>query len=123
MTEDYQITNRPFTLTCPECGGALFPPEGVPVVRYVCHIGHSLTWPAMAEAQLARIEFSLGAALATVKERAELCRQLAERGEIDAKAAAEVIAETMEHAARLKELLTATWRTVSPAPVAKRPPE
>jgi hypothetical protein len=45
-----------------------------PVSSYVCHIGHKLTWPATVQAQLARIEFSLGAAMAHTKERAELCR-------------------------------------------------
>jgi two-component system chemotaxis response regulator CheB len=81
--DDYDIKNRPFALTCPECGGALFPLNGEPIPRYVCHIGHSLTWVSMAEAQLARIKFSLCATLTQVKERAELCRQLAEKGEID----------------------------------------
>jgi len=112
MAEDYEIANRPFTLTCPECGGAVAPPDGAPVLRYACHIGHILTWPAMAEAQLAHIEFSLGAALATVKERAELCRQLAERGEIDHAAADQLVAEALARAARIRDLLTETWRTI-----------
>jgi two-component system chemotaxis response regulator CheB len=116
VAEDYDIANRPFTLSCPECGGAVYPPNGAPVARYTCHIGHRLTWPAMAEAQLARIEFSLGAALALVKERAELYRQLAERGEVDAQTAEAVIAEALERAERLKELLAATWRTVPSGP-------
>jgi two-component system chemotaxis response regulator CheB len=112
MAEDYEIGNRPFTLTCPECGGALYPPDGAPVPRYVCHVGHTLTWPAMAEAQLARIEFSLGAALTQIKERAELCRQLAERGELDNPAAERLIAEALDRAERLKALLIATWSTI-----------
>jgi len=62
-------------------------------------------------------------ALTKIKERAELCRQLAERGEIDARTADEVIAETMERAVRLKELLTATWRCVPAGAAVKPPPE
>jgi two-component system chemotaxis response regulator CheB len=120
MADAYDIASRPFTLTCPECGGALYPADVAAVSSYTCHIGHVLTWPAMAEAQLARLEFALGAALALVKERAELYRQLAESGEIDARIAEAVIAETTERAERLKELLTATWRTVSPGPVVQR---
>ena len=69
MAEDYQISKRPFTSTCPECGGALSPATGGPVPRYVCHIGHSLTWPALVDAQLARTEFQLCTALVQVKER------------------------------------------------------
>jgi two-component system chemotaxis response regulator CheB len=112
MAEDYEIANRPFTLTCPECGGALAPPEREAVLRYSCHIGHTLTWPAMAEAQLARIEFSLGAALATVKERAELCRQLAESGELDPAAADQLVSEALARAAGIRDILTATWRPI-----------
>lgn len=123
MSEEYDVDTRPFTLSCPECGGPLFPPEATPVVRYRCHIGHVLTWPAVAEAQLARIEYSLGAALAVVKERAELCRQLAQHGEIDGPTADVVIAETTERAERLKALLAATWRTVSSGATGQRASE
>ena len=77
----------------------------------------------MAEAQLARIEFSLAAALAVVKERAELCRHLAEHGEIGPPTAEAVIAETTERAERLKALLAATWRTVSPGTAGQRSAE
>jgi hypothetical protein len=66
----------------------------------------------MAVAQLARIEFSLCAALTQVKERAELCRQLAEKGEIDTAAAAPLVAEARERAERISEFLTATWSAV-----------
>jgi hypothetical protein len=52
----------------------------------------------MAEAQLARIEFSLGAAMTQTKEWAELCRQLAERGEIDGQTANRLVAEAIEQA-------------------------
>ena len=97
MAEEYDIANRPFTLTCPECGGAVFPPDGAPIPRYVCHVGHTLTWAAMAEAQLVRLEFALCAALTQMKERAELyaARLLTWR------------------AATLKELLTAGWSAIS----------
>ena len=114
MAEDYQISKRPFTLTCPECGGALSPPTGGPVPRYVCHIGHSLTWPALVDAQLARTEFQLCTALVQVKERAELCRQLAVADEIDNDTAERLIAEALARAEKLKELLSSTWSTIPP---------
>lgn len=66
----------------------------------------------MAEAQLARIEFSLCAALTLLKERAELSRQLAENGEIDQAAADRLIGEALARAATLKKLLTAGWSTI-----------
>src|SRR3954471_20642066 len=92
MTEGYTM-DKPYTLTCPECGGALFPPEHVPFPQYVCHIGHKLSWPTMMESQLNRIESALGSAMAVIKERAELCRQLTESGEIDTSAGAAMISE------------------------------
>jgi hypothetical protein len=75
---------------------------------YVCHIGHRLAWPAVAAAQLARIEFSLGAAMTQTKEYAELCRQLSEHGEIDGHTADRLVAEATERAERIKDLLTLT---------------
>ena len=120
MAEEYEMSKRPFTLTCPECGGALGPATGEPVPRYVCHVGHSLTWPALVDAQLTRIEFQLCAALVQVKERAELCRQLAETGEIGADTAERMIAEALARAEKLKELLSSTWSTIPPG---ARPPD
>ena len=76
MAESYTLA-RPYTLTCPECGGALFPPTAEPLLTYTCHIGHVLSWQPLMEAQLDRIEAALGTALVVMKERAELCRHLA----------------------------------------------
>jgi two-component system chemotaxis response regulator CheB len=75
MSAEY-VLDRPGHLTCPECGGALTKIEGDPIPKYACHIGHLLTGEAMLEAQAARIEYFLEAALALLNERGELCRQL-----------------------------------------------
>ena len=80
MAEEYEMSKRPFTLTCPECG----------------------------------------AALVQVKERAELCRQLAETGEIGADTAERLIAEALARAEKLKALLSSTWSTIPPG---ARPPD
>ena len=43
--------DKPFALTCPECGGALFPAERAPAfLQCRCHIGHKYIWTAMLEA-------------------------------------------------------------------------
>ena len=111
MPDGYTM-DKPSALTCPECGGALFPPEQGAFPQYVCHIGHKLSWPAMMDAQLNRIEGALGAAMAVIKERSELCRQLAERGEISAAAGAAMSHEADERAIEVKTLLEAGWKPV-----------
>jgi two-component system chemotaxis response regulator CheB len=108
MSEGYTFT-RPFTLTCPECGGALFPPEEGAVLQYACHIGHRLTWPILLEAQLARIEASLGTVMVLMKERAELARQLAEQDEADADTLQRMVVEALNRAEQIKTLLELPW--------------
>lgn len=108
MAEGFSFA-KPFTLTCPECGGALFPPEGGGLLVYACHIGHELSWPALMEAQLTRIEASLGTLMVLMKERAELCRQLADNGEVTPHDAEPLIAEALARAQIVKELLEKAW--------------
>jgi hypothetical protein len=50
-------------------------------LRYICQIGHVLSWQSLMEAQLYRIEAALGTELVVTKERAGLCRQLGQRAE------------------------------------------
>jgi len=111
MTEGYTM-DKPYTLTCPECGGALFPPEQAPFPQYVCHIGHRLSWPTMMASQQNRIESALGTAMAVIKERAEFCRQLTEKGEIDTATGAAMIQEADERAVRVKKLLEIGWTVI-----------
>lgn len=69
---------RPLTVTCPECGGALKKIEIESVVKFGCHIGHSYTAEIMAEAQFEEMEKVMRAAVRFLNERAEFCRQMAE---------------------------------------------
>ena len=66
----------------------------------------------MMASQLNRIESALGTAMAVIKERAELCRQLTEGGEIDASAGAAMIKEADERAVQVKALLETGWKPV-----------
>jgi two-component system, chemotaxis family, protein-glutamate methylesterase/glutaminase len=114
MFEGYELT-RPYTLTCPECGGALFPPTQEPVLHYSCHIGHVLNWESLMEAQLDRIEAALGTALVVMKERAELCRHLgAKHGApaVEAHMLQRMLADAEERASRIKALLEEAWMPV-----------
>ena len=71
--------DRPVAVTCPDCGGALRRSESGSITKYACHIGHAYTAEAMAEAQFSELEKILGAAVRSLNERAEFCRQMAER--------------------------------------------
>jgi two-component system chemotaxis response regulator CheB len=109
MAEEFTL-DRPYTLTCPECGGALYPAEPAPAyLQFRCHIGHTYVWTAMLEAHQARTEATLGTALVLLKERAELCRQLQECPEADAKALAKMVDEALKKAEIMKRLLEQPW--------------
>ena len=70
---------RPVTITCPDCGGALRRSQTGTMVEYRCHIQHVYTAEVLAEAQFDKMETLLRAAERSVNERAEFCRQMAER--------------------------------------------
>lgn len=71
--------DRPATLTCPECGGALQVHEEGVFRYYTCHIGHALTPKTMLIQQFMEVERQLSVCIRTLNERAEMCRQMAER--------------------------------------------
>lgn len=66
----------PATQSCPDCGGPMRQEREGDLVEFRCHIGHRLTAETVLNAKLRKIEETLGAALAMLNERAELCRQL-----------------------------------------------
>ena len=70
---------RPIAVTCPDCGGALRRNKIGTMVEYRCHIQHVYTAEVLAEAQFDQMEKLLRAAERSVNERAEFCRQMAER--------------------------------------------
>lgn len=71
--------DRPITITCPDCGGALRRSASGTIVKYACHIGHSYTAEVMAAAQFDYMEKVMRAAERMLNERAEFCRQMGER--------------------------------------------
>ena len=80
MTADYTHA-QPVAITCPDCGGAVRRSELGSLTRFRCHIGHIYTAEVMMEAQAVAMERSLAAAMRALGERAELCRQMAERAQ------------------------------------------
>jgi len=111
MTTDY-VLDRPTALTCPECGGAVAPERIGTLLQYRCHIGHVLTAETMLVATLRDLETMLAACLRMLNERIELCREVAERGDADARyrAALEAAAaQARERAETLRRMLQSEW--------------
>jgi two-component system, chemotaxis family, protein-glutamate methylesterase/glutaminase len=78
---------RPITITCPDCGGALRRGEVGGLRNYSCHIGHAYTAQAMAAAQFDDMERVMRSAERILNERAEFCRQMAEQAATSGKVA------------------------------------
>ena len=104
MREEY-VLDRPTSLTCPECGGALAKINGRAIPHYACHIGHVLSGEAMLEAQAERIETLLTSALAILNERRELCRQLLDDGMNESGRLEVMLTEATENAEGLRHFL------------------
>ena len=125
MDADYKL-DRPFTVTCPDCGGALARSQLGSLTQFRCHIGHVYTGTVMMRAQFAALEQSLEAAMRSLSERAELCRQLVETiadGGHDPQAAAQWEAAEAEAKAQtflLRRVLEREW--IQPDAFERAPP-
>lgn len=113
MTVGY-THDQPIALTCPDCGGALRRTELGSLTQFRCHIGHVYTAEVMAAAQFAALEWTLAAALRSLSEREEVCRQMADlaRNAGDAGAAARwetAAREARERSGVLRQLLEQEW--------------
>ena len=113
MTAGYKH-DEPVALTCPDCGGALRRAELGTLTQFRCHIGHVYTAEVMAAAQFAALEWTLAAALRSLSERDELCRQMAgdawNAGNASAAARWDAAArEARERSGVLRRLLEQEW--------------
>lgn len=77
--EQEQSLSRPTAQTCPECGGAMREESLGNVTRFRCHIGHVMTAEVLAATQLEELENTISAVVRNLNERANLCRELAEK--------------------------------------------
>jgi two-component system chemotaxis response regulator CheB len=73
---------RPVTLTCPECGGALREEGSTNPPTLRCHTGHRFSTGELLPAQFAEMEHAVEVALRILNERAELCRRLEEEAAV-----------------------------------------
>lgn len=77
-TDNMGDLERPFTLSCPDCGGALRPIPNSQFLQYRCHIGHRVAAPEMVPAQMETLEKAINVAIRVLNEQAELARQMIE---------------------------------------------
>jgi hypothetical protein len=111
MSEKYTL-DPPQALTCPECGGAMATERDGTLTQFRCHIGHVLTAETMLAAQFDVLEAKLAACLVALKERAELCRQMADAAREQGRETAPLEtarAEALQRAQVLKDLLEGEW--------------
>jgi len=109
---DGYVLDKPFSLSCPECGGVLRPEDGGGIRQFRCHIGHILTAETVLVAQFTVLEARLAGSLALLNERAELCQQLGEdaRRHGDGVGAFEAAArEALTRAEIVRKLLEERW--------------
>jgi two-component system chemotaxis response regulator CheB len=79
MDENPPAILRPIAQTCPECGGAMWEEKVGSTIRFRCHIGHAMTAEVLAALQVEALEKDLSTVFRTLNERADLCREMAEK--------------------------------------------
>jgi two-component system chemotaxis response regulator CheB len=104
----------PAAVTCPDCGGALRRRELGSLTQFACHIGHIYTAEVMMAAQFLALERSIESAMRSLGERAELCRQMAEKtrardGDSPESSWDAAMREAHFQAGPLREMLTREW--------------
>ncbi|MFN3313509.1 MAG: chemotaxis protein CheB [Hyphomonas sp.] len=111
MTAEF-TEDRPVAITCPDCGGALRQSQLGTLKQFRCHIGHIYTAEVMIHGQFIAMQQSVEAALRSMNERAELCRQMAEQAGQDSASAAEwrqAGDEARDQTDRLRDVLDHVW--------------
>jgi two-component system chemotaxis response regulator CheB len=67
----------PSSLTCPECGGALWELKDTKPLRYRCHTGHAFSARTLESSQTGTAEHALWSSARALQEREILLRRLA----------------------------------------------
>jgi two-component system chemotaxis response regulator CheB len=104
--EEVTRLGEPSTMTCPDCGGALFELKHGKLLRFRCHTGHAFTADALLKSTQHSLEETLWVALRMMEERKNLLTNIASRG-VGAYSVQqeERIEEIKRHINRLREFL------------------
>jgi two-component system chemotaxis response regulator CheB len=86
---------KPSSMTCPDCGGALFELKHGKLLRFRCHTGHAFTADALLKSTQHSLEETLWVALRMMEERKNLLTSMAIRG---------AGAYTVQHEERIEEI-------------------
>lgn len=79
ISAEYRL-GRPSPFACPDCNGNLWELDDT-IQRYRCHVGHAYTADALSDAQATKLDEALWAALRGLRERSQLLRRLANKGQ------------------------------------------
>jgi len=101
MTAEF-TEETPVAVTCPDCGGALRRTELGSLTQFRCHIGHIYTADVMLAAQFLVLERALETAMRSIGERAELCRQMADKTDTVGEAGERAAWHTAMHQAHVQ---------------------
>lgn len=105
-TDEVLRLGKPSTMTCPDCGGALFELRHGKLLRYRCHTGHGFTANALPKSTQHSLEETLWVALRMMEERKNLLTSMASRGTgLFSVQQEERIEEIKQHINRLREFL------------------
>ncbi|NML45204.1 chemotaxis protein CheB [Ramlibacter sp. G-1-2-2] len=77
LMENLASIATPSSLTCPDCGGALWEVEDVQPLRYRCHTGHAFSARSLEHAQAEAGEHALRGSVRALQEREILLRRMA----------------------------------------------
>jgi two-component system chemotaxis response regulator CheB len=110
----YERSERPVALICPDCGGAMREESIGTITRFRCHIGHTMTAEVMAMAELENLEHSFASIFRALKERAELCTDMAQKHEaagnrMTAEAWRDAGEQALGRESTIRNLLEAEW--------------
>lgn len=118
---DLDTFDRPLTVTCPDCGGALKKFQLGSMLKFGCHIGHSYTADILATAQFEEMEKVMRAAVRFLNERAEFCLQMADHGGGGLSSASSewhaASKQALDRAYKLRDLVEQDWITPETSPV------
>lgn len=105
-TDEVLRLGKPSSITCPDCGGALFELKHGKLLRFRCHTGHAFTADALLKSTQHSLEETLWVAMRMMEERKNLLTNMAVRGEgCYTVQQEERIVEIKEHINRLREFL------------------
>jgi len=106
MLESYSVPGKHTVLICPDCGGTLWEIRRGNLVSFRCHVGHAFSLESFLEEQAEEIELNLWKTMRTLKDRAEIFRQLAaERSQQNEGAVAQHLERQVDNALQRAELL------------------